>query len=426
MPALTAVFLQAKGDVRKVQLKDATLTQEAINTLFKKKTSPKQIGTYEYGSILLTLFGYLEGRAGTENKHELPPPHDEILCFGDILVVASKLAGSWKNPVSFTPEQYETFYQRQFGGFEDIGSEDSETDSDNELVEPKDVDVVEELEEAILAGAKKKVSSDDVEADDAEEEIDEEDEEEDEEVEEAEDAEVEEADGEDYSKPVKAVSKSKKKTAKVNLTVQSNTGRAKQHALQNRPGFKELATEQNREIPDEDEHPLESKIRRAVIKGFTAILGDHFDEDECIELEQIVLEKAFHEAEKKCVLKHFDNQLFRVIYEAVARRICANLSPTGANTVLLKKLQSKDLTFDHLRTMGVQDLNPGLYTELRDRQLLREQNLLEGNKSMATDLFECSRCHKRQCTFYELQTRSADEPMTKFITCLNCNKRWRQ
>jgi transcription elongation factor S-II len=75
--------------------------------------------------------------------------------------------------------------------------------------------------------------------------------------------------------------------------------------------------------------------------------------------------------------------------------------------------------------MTVQDYYPELYTELNDRQVKREQQQLEGNKSLATDLFECFRCNKRETVFYELQTRSADEPMTKFITCVNCNNHWR-
>ena len=51
--------------------------------------------------------------------------------------------------------------------------------------------------------------------------------------------------------------------------------------------------------------------------------------------------------------------------------------------------------------------------------------LYEVNKDMATDLFTCSRCKKSECTYYQIQTRSADEPMTCFVTCLNCGKRWK-
>eukprot|EP00796_Vickermania_ingenoplastis_P010597 gene10597-7361_t len=38
-----------------------------------------------------------------------------------------------------------------------------------------------------------------------------------------------------------------------------------------------------------------------------------------------------------------------------------------------------------------------------------------------TNLFLCENCGKRNCRYYEQQTRGADEPTTKFITCLDCN-----
>jgi len=42
-----------------------------------------------------------------------------------------------------------------------------------------------------------------------------------------------------------------------------------------------------------------------------------------------------------------------------------------------------------------------------------------------TDMFECGKCHERKTTFYQKQTRSADEPMTIFITCKACGNEWR-
>ena len=43
-----------------------------------------------------------------------------------------------------------------------------------------------------------------------------------------------------------------------------------------------------------------------------------------------------------------------------------------------------------------------------------------------TDAFKCKRCGSRSCSYYEVQTRSADEPMTQFVNCLECNNRWKQ
>ena len=40
-------------------------------------------------------------------------------------------------------------------------------------------------------------------------------------------------------------------------------------------------------------------------------------------------------------------------------------------------------------------------------------------------IFKCKRCKSHKTTYYEMQTRSADEPMTVFITCHNCDSRWK-
>jgi transcription elongation factor S-II len=39
--------------------------------------------------------------------------------------------------------------------------------------------------------------------------------------------------------------------------------------------------------------------------------------------------------------------------------------------------------------------------------------------------FKCHKCRSSKCTFYALQTRSSDEPMTLFVTCLNCGNNWK-
>ncbi len=43
----------------------------------------------------------------------------------------------------------------------------------------------------------------------------------------------------------------------------------------------------------------------------------------------------------------------------------------------------------------------------------------------ATDIFKCGKCKQRKCSYYQMQTRSADEPMTTFVTCLVCDNRWK-
>lgn len=65
----------------------------------------------------------------------------------------------------------------------------------------------------------------------------------------------------------------------------------------------------------------------------------------------------------------------------------------------------------------------------RENNQIKEKALLEcergGPPKATTDQFKCGRCGQRKTTYYQLQTRSADEPMTTFVTCVNCNNHWK-
>ena len=44
---------------------------------------------------------------------------------------------------------------------------------------------------------------------------------------------------------------------------------------------------------------------------------------------------------------------------------------------------------------------------------------------MITGMFTCVRCKSQKTSSSQKQTRSADEPMTVFVKCDNCGKRWK-
>jgi transcription elongation factor S-II len=75
--------------------------------------------------------------------------------------------------------------------------------------------------------------------------------------------------------------------------------------------------------------------------------------------------------------------------------------------------------------MNEVDLDPGRWKEALEQSLAREIKTMETAKSASITLY-CRRCKKQSpCDYYQLQTRSADEPMTTFVTCLECDKRWK-
>jgi DNA-directed RNA polymerase subunit M/transcription elongation factor TFIIS len=432
MTIIYGILLQAKGDIKKIKVKETkdkgSLTHETLQDILKKKTTVSELGIYKFGEFSLTLFGYKKGKAGTENKHELPPPLDSEIYFSDILVIASKLKSSWKDPVNFTPDQYEKFYNMAFGGFESLDEDDEDDDEDND---DKDEDEDEEKEEIEISNKKKKAEDEGVPEDeedkDAEEEdeIDEDgiDEEEGEDNDEGIDSIPDMGGDEDEVVPVKSRSSTKKKVVKANLTVIQNTGRAKQQSLLLNPGFQQIMEY----TPICAENNIEKNIRSNTFTLIQKILGNKFSKADQIKIEMSIFNLALKDADEKFVLKNFDNKLFQICYTSSARRILGNLDPNSyiQNKNLYSKVHKGDLKIEHLATMNTIDLAPELYKEMRERQLLREQRQLEGNKSMATDMFKCGRCNKRETTFYELQTRSADEPMTKFINCVNCGHHWR-
>lgn len=58
----------------------------------------------------------------------------------------------------------------------------------------------------------------------------------------------------------------------------------------------------------------------------------------------------------------------------------------------------------------------------KNRDKIMEANGLDPN---AAGEFTCRKCKGTKTSHYALQTRSSDEPMTIFVTCLTCGARWR-
>uniref|UniRef100_H0WVF5 Transcription elongation factor n=1 Tax=Otolemur garnettii TaxID=30611 RepID=H0WVF5_OTOGA len=58
------------------------------------------------------------------------------------------------------------------------------------------------------------------------------------------------------------------------------------------------------------------------------------------------------------------------------------------------------------------------------KEAIREHQMARTGGTQ-TDLFTCSKCRKKNCTYTQVQTRSSDEPMTTFVVCNECGNRWK-
>ena len=118
---------------------------------------------------------------------------------------------------------------------------------------------------------------------------------------------------------------------------------------------------------------------------------------------------------------------FTMVYRNRARAVYANLLPTSyvGNTRLITRLARREFLPHQLAFMSPLELCPERWQDILDEKRRLEELRSEIEKQQYTTIFYCRKCHQRKTTYYQLQTRSADEPMTVFITCQVCQNKWR-
>ena len=140
-----------------------------------------------------------------------------------------------------------------------------------------------------------------------------------------------------------------------------------------------------------------------------------------INIEKGIYNWALQEATSKNIIKRWDNQIFVGIYIDRFKSIIINLE----NFDLIKKIESKEIKPHQLAFLTHQEMAPEKWRLLIEKKKQRDQNMYEPKIDANTDNFTCRKCKSTRCSYYQLQTRSADEPMTTFVTCINCGNRWK-
>jgi transcription elongation factor S-II len=140
-------------------------------------------------------------------------------------------------------------------------------------------------------------------------------------------------------------------------------------------------------------------------------------------IEQDVYEKVLMDAKQRKIFNKWSNNFFTQLYIDRGRTIFLNLKN---NESYLASLQSVPLeAISTLLNMTHQEINPERWQLLIDKLVKRDKRLYEYNMEASTNTFTCGKCKKNNCSYYLQQTRSADEPMTTFVTCLDCGFRWK-
>jgi len=138
-------------------------------------------------------------------------------------------------------------------------------------------------------------------------------------------------------------------------------------------------------------------------------------------LEKGIFNYALKEANNRKVVKKWDNQYFVQIYLDRLRSIYLNLK----NPEILDQIKNETIQAHTVAFMTHQEMRPEKWKELIEEKAKKDKNKFETNVEASTDTFTCRKCKSNKCTYYQMQTRSADEAMTTFVTCIECGQRWK-
>jgi len=138
-------------------------------------------------------------------------------------------------------------------------------------------------------------------------------------------------------------------------------------------------------------------------------------------LEIGIFNYAVKEATQRKIVKKWENPHFVSIYIDRLRSIYMNLKNDNIKTLIRNgEIEPKQLAF-----MTHQEFKPDKWRELIEKKMKRDASKYNTNIQASTNMYTCRKCKSTRCTHYEMQTRSADEPSTIFVTCLDCGKHWR-
>lgn len=177
-----------------------------------------------------------------------------------------------------------------------------------------------------------------------------------------------------------------------------------------------------------------SEVRTAKSDGVKISVAGDTTRDRCIELiydglacdsaapTDLILSRA--KGVEQAVFAQFGSTNGE--YKGKVRSLFVNLKDKG-NPNLRESIVSGELSPEKFSKMTSEEM---MSEERRAAdQKIKEENLFKslgaGAQEAETEGFQCGRCKQRKCRYRQAQTRSADEPMTTFVTCVNCGHKWK-
>jgi len=165
------------------------------------------------------------------------------------------------------------------------------------------------------------------------------------------------------------------------------------------------------------------EVRNKIIAKFTEITND---EDESKAIENNTLTFVAKHCKEHNIPQNLRNSTYRNLYVAKSRQLYHNLKEDSYinNKNLQKLLQKKKINIEKIAEYSYKQLYPSKWKKFnKDLEILNKEISDFDKEVQASSAFTCPKCKNNKTVYSQFQTRSADEPITSYITCVHpdCN-----
>jgi DNA-directed RNA polymerase subunit M/transcription elongation factor TFIIS len=150
-------------------------------------------------------------------------------------------------------------------------------------------------------------------------------------------------------------------------------------------------------------------------------------EEQAKDLEIGIYNATIEYSSKNKIPLSWNSELFIEVYMTKCRSLFANLNKETyiKNEHLKERLHENEFPPHELAFMKSDRLFPEAWNDIINKEMLRTKSAYESSQVAMTDQIRCGKCKKNKISYYELQTRSSDEPISTFYSCILCGHRWK-
>lgn len=164
-------------------------------------------------------------------------------------------------------------------------------------------------------------------------------------------------------------------------------------------------------------------MRQFVVSKF----HDFFELPVATNIEKSIYNCSIEQTKLEGEIPSWENNIFKERYKRKYCSIIFNMKKPQSG--LVERIKNGAIKTREVARLKSNELWPGgPWDQMCHKQKQKELERELVKKELESEIqgaFQCRKCKSWKTKHFELQTRSADEPMTVYVSCVNCGTRWK-